>query len=50
MAPNDDRVDSAKPSDRDEAFWREFLTRGDPRELHTRRVLRMLPHGPRCKL
>ena len=34
----------------DEAFWREFLTRGDPMERRARRVLRLLPHGPRCKL
>lgn len=34
----------------DEAFWREYLTRGDPMERRARRVLRLLPHGPRCKL
>jgi adenylate cyclase len=34
----------------DEAFWREFLTRGDPAERRARRVFRHLPHGPRCKL
>lgn len=34
----------------DEAFWREFLTHGDPMETRARRVLRLLPHGPRCKL
>lgn len=38
------------PSGRDEAFWREFLTRGDPNERRFRRVFAMLPHGPRCKL
>ena len=34
----------------DEAFWREFLTHGDPMEARVRHVLRLLPHGPRCKL
>jgi adenylate cyclase len=34
----------------DEAFWRDFLTRGDSMERRARGVLRMLPHGPRCKL
>jgi adenylate cyclase len=34
----------------DEAFWREYLTRGDPMERRARRVLSLLPHGPRCKL
>jgi len=50
MAPNDERVDSANPSDSDEAFWREYLTRGDAGETRARRVLKLLPHGPRCKL
>jgi adenylate cyclase len=50
MAPNDERVDRAKPSDGDEAFWREYLTRGDAAETRARRVLKHLPHGPRCKL
>jgi adenylate cyclase len=34
----------------DEAFWREYLTRGDAMETRARRVLKHLPHGPRCKL
>jgi adenylate cyclase len=34
----------------DEAFWREFLTRGDSNERRARGVLRLVPHGPRCKL
>lgn len=34
----------------DEAFWREFLTRGDSMERRARGVLRLIPHGPRCKL
>ena len=38
------------PSSDNEAFWREFLTRGDPMERRARRVFRLIPHGPRCKL
>jgi adenylate cyclase len=38
------------PNGRDEAYWREFLTRGDPNERRFRRLFAMLPHGPRCKL
>ena len=38
------------PSRGDDAYWREFLTRGDASERKFRRVFRMLPHGPRCKL
>jgi adenylate cyclase len=34
----------------DEAFWHDYLTRGDSMERRARRVLRFLPHGPRCKL
>ena len=39
-----------RPPSGDEAFWREFLTRGDPKEQRARRVFRLLPRGPRCKL
>jgi adenylate cyclase len=39
-----------RPTDGDEAFWREYLTKGDAMERRLRRVLRLLPHGPRCKL
>jgi adenylate cyclase len=39
-----------QPSSDNEAFWREYLTRGDANETKLRRVFRMLPHGPRCKL
>jgi adenylate cyclase len=34
----------------DEAFWHEFLTRGDPMERRVRGFLRRIPDGPRCKL
>ncbi|HEY6060629.1 MAG TPA: adenylate/guanylate cyclase domain-containing protein, partial [Gemmatimonadales bacterium] len=33
-----------------EAFWREFLTRGDAAEGRVRRILRRIPSEPRCKL
>lgn len=36
--------------DRDEAFWRDFLTRGDSRERTLRGVFRRIPQGPRCQL
>jgi adenylate cyclase len=38
------------PRERDEAFWLEFLTRGDPGERRQRRYLSRLPHGPRCRI
>jgi adenylate cyclase len=34
----------------DEAFWRDFLTRGDAMERRVRRVFKRIPQGPRCKL
>ncbi len=37
-------------AEREQQFWYEFLTRGDSMERRARRVLRMLPHGPRCQL
>src|SRR3954469_11007280 len=40
----------APPTNREEGFWGGFLTRGDAMETRARRVLRLLPHGPRCKL
>jgi adenylate cyclase len=33
-----------------EAFWTEFLTRGDSMERRVRKVFRLIPDGPRCKL
>jgi adenylate cyclase len=38
------------PTTGDDEFWRDYLTRGDSMERRARRVLRLLPHGPRCKL
>ena len=43
----DDRQDQSSEIER---FWREFLTRGDARERKVRRVFRLIPEGPRCKL
>ena len=43
-------ADRPPPTSDDEAFWREFLTRGDAMETRARRFLKLLPHGPRCKL
>jgi adenylate cyclase len=43
-----DERPSAVP--RDDAFWRDYLTNGDRLERRLRRVLRMLPADPRCKL
>lgn len=34
----------------DDAFWRDFLTRGDSMERRVRRVFKLIPQGPRCKL
>lgn len=47
--------DGPNPSDpaagtADEAFWRAFLTKGDPRERRLRNVFRLLPADPRCML
>ena len=33
-----------------EHYWREFLTKGDPRERRMRRVFKHIPHGPRCQI
>jgi adenylate cyclase len=33
-----------------EEFWRDFLTRGDPRERAQRKIFQRLPHGPRCQM
>ena len=45
------RVSSTRPPpDADEAFWRDYLTRGDSFERRARRVFLRLPHEPRCRL
>jgi adenylate cyclase len=33
-----------------EEFWRNFLTRGDTMEAMGRRIFRLIPRGPRCRL
>lgn len=40
----------APPGGENEAFWRDYLTRGDSMERRVRNIFRWLPHGPRCKL
>ncbi len=42
-------MDAPTGDDR-ERFWREYLTRGDAMERRARRILRALPHEPRCQL
>ncbi len=41
---------SRPPAEQNADFWREFLTSGHRRERVGRRVLRRIPHGPRCKM
>jgi adenylate cyclase len=38
------------PTEGREEFWRDFLTRGSPRERASRRIYMRLPHGPRCRI
>jgi adenylate cyclase len=33
-----------------EEFWRDFLTRGDGNERKVRRLFKLIPQSPRCKL
>jgi adenylate cyclase len=33
-----------------EAFWRDFLTNGDPSERRIRGIFRRIPQGPRCRM
>ena len=39
-----------EPRERDEAFWRDYLTRGSSLERRVRIIFKHLPHGPRCKM
>jgi adenylate cyclase len=43
-------VDSPRPPEADEEFWRDYLTRGSPFERRVRRVFKQIPHGPRCRI
>lgn len=38
------------PGGENEAFWRDFLTRGDAMERRVRGIFKRLPHGPRCQM
>ena len=38
----------SRPTPHNEAMWREYMTRGDPRERRIRRLLKAIPEGPRC--
>ena len=38
------------PSGPDDAFWRDFLTRGHPAERRTRRLFIRIPAEPRCTI
>ena len=38
------------PDSGNDAFWYDFLTLGSPNERRNRRIFRLLPHGPRCRL
>ena len=42
--------DQPRPNSGNEAFWYDFLTVGSPSERRNRRIFRLLPHGPRCRL
>jgi adenylate cyclase len=43
-------VSSHEPSSHNEEFWRDFLSRGHSKERAGRRVLKLIPHDPRCRL
>jgi adenylate cyclase len=43
-------VSSHEPSSHNEEFWRDFLSRGHSKERAGRRVLKLIPHEPRCRL
>jgi adenylate cyclase len=42
--------DEQRPYSGDEAFWREFLTKGSRSERASRKIYQYLPHGPRCRI
>jgi len=41
-------VTTNQPPERDEAFWRDYLTRGHPMERATRKFFIRIPTEPRC--
>ena len=42
------RDGGSQPTSDNETLWREYMTRGDPRERRVRRILKLIPDGPRC--
>ena len=48
--PADQPAAPSPANGRDEAFWHDYLTRGDSLERRMRMVFYRLPHDPRCKL
>jgi adenylate cyclase len=40
----------APPSNENEEFWRDFLSRGHSKERAGRRVFKLIPRDPRCRL
>lgn len=38
------------PASGNDAFWYDFLTVGSPSERRNRRIFRLLPRGPRCRM
>jgi len=38
------------PDTQNEEYWRNYLTKGSPREIAARRFLIRLPRGPRCRI
>jgi adenylate cyclase len=40
----------APPSSENEEFWRDFLSRGHSKERAGRRVFKLIPRDPRCRL
>jgi adenylate cyclase len=43
-------VTSGRPPVHDDAFWRDYLTRGHPTERAARRFFIRIPHEPRCSV
>ena len=43
-------ISNELPGPENDEFWREFLTRGHSKERAGRRVFKLLPHDPRCRL
>lgn len=52
MYPRHNRAvsSSEQPTPKSDAYWRDYLSHGDPRERSLRRVLKMVPAERRCHL